>query len=88
MALRKSLSITKPTMRGELSYENAYWKVSTVSGDKETLMATVVVLTNDKSELLDERAYWFTPDLDGPNFIKQAYEHLKTLPELENAEDV
>ena len=88
MALRKNLTITKENMSGVLSYGDAYWKVSTVSGDKETLMVSVVVLTSSKSELLDERAYWFTPDLDGPNFIKQAYEHLKTLPEFADAADV
>jgi hypothetical protein len=29
----------------------------------------------------------FFPSLEGNNFIAQAYEHLKTLPEFEGAED-
>jgi hypothetical protein len=31
--------------------------------------------------------YKFAPNLDGANFIKQAYEHLKTLPEFSGATD-
>ncbi len=31
--------------------------------------------------------HYFAPELDRENFIKQAYEHLKTLPEFEGAED-
>jgi hypothetical protein len=88
MALRKPLTITKENMSGVLSYNDAYWKVSTVSGDKETQMASVTVWTGDITDILDEKAYWFTPDMDGPNFIKQAYEHLKSLPEFSDAEDL
>jgi hypothetical protein len=31
--------------------------------------------------------YSFAPDLNGKNFIAQAYEHLKTLPEFAGATD-
>jgi hypothetical protein len=34
-----------------------------------------------------QKQFVFAPNLDGPNFIKQAYEHLKTLPEFDGAVD-
>ena len=36
---------------------------------------------------LAERSYSFSANLDGPNFIKQAYLYLKTLPEFSDATD-
>jgi len=37
--------------------------------------------------IVKDTVFQFTPDMDGPNFIKQAYLHLKTLPEFADAED-
>ena len=43
---------------------------------------------NDKDgELVDTRSMSFVPVLDGDNFIRQAYFHLKTLPEFAGATD-
>jgi hypothetical protein len=63
-----------------------YIKVDTINSNKEKGTA-VVSFTNDKIEFT--RSYFFAVSVvDGaPNFIKQAYEHLKTLPEFANAED-
>ena len=65
---------------------NAYIKVRNVSGDKDNLNANVV-FTNDKIEF--DKNYSFSASVadNAPNFIKQAYEYLKTLPEFENSED-
>lgn len=63
---------------------NAYIKVEIVTASKESANVSVSFTDNDKSIL---KFYEFTPGLNGSNFIKQAYEHLKTLPEFKDAED-
>jgi hypothetical protein len=64
----------------------AYIKVENVSGDKNSIKATVS-FTDNAIEL--NKTYSFPASVDNaaPNFIKQAYEYLKTLPEFENSED-
>ena len=37
--------------------------------------------------LVEEQDYSFKPTLDGDNFIQQAYNHLKTLPEFAGSTD-
>jgi hypothetical protein len=49
---------------------------------KDITKAELIVSRDKKPE------YRFQPDLEsGDNYIKQAYEYLKTLPEFINAED-
>ena len=67
-----------------VNLHNAYIKVESVSGDKETVTATV---TTKIGEGVKTKFYHYKPNLDGSNFIKQAYEHLKTLPEFADAVD-
>jgi hypothetical protein len=64
----------------------AYIKVQNVSGNKNSLNATVI-FTDDTIQF--SKNYSFSASVaDGsPNFIKQAYEYLKTLSEFENSED-
>lgn len=63
---------------------NAYIKVECVTATKNDINA--VVSFNDGDRRYD-RVYTFNTVLDGDNFIKQAYEHLKTLPEFADATD-
>jgi len=64
----------------------AVCKVTSVTGGKDGLTINVFH-TGDVAKY--ERSYSFEPSVaDGsPNFIKQAYLHLKTLPEFAGAED-
>lgn len=94
MALQKTITISGQgsVFNGESSIPvgniskdiDAYIKVLTVSGSKEEL--NIAVLFSDHSVNFRQN-YNFTPDLDGHNFIKQAYLHLKTLPEFGGAID-
>ena len=94
MALRKKITVTGDTMIytpfgvvniGESSVTvNAYIKVKSVQGSKET--ATAAVEFSDGQTAL-QKQFVFAPNLDGPNFIKQAYEHIKTLSEFDGAVD-
>jgi len=70
----------------QVTFPSCYIKVLEVRGGKENMVA--VVQTQLKENLFLTDHYDFTPSLDGPNFIKQAYEHLKTLPEFAGATDV
>jgi hypothetical protein len=67
-----------------ININNAYVKVDSVSGSKDMITATVTTTAGDASKT---KFHHFKPDLDGPNFIKQAYEHLKTLPEFADSVD-
>jgi hypothetical protein len=44
-------------------------------------------MTEKEGELIERKVYEFTPNLEGANFIAQAYDHLKTLPEFSGAID-
>lgn len=72
----------------EVTLNNTYCKVSSVIADKETATAIVSFLSGQNGSTYKKKEYNFTPDLDGSNFIKQAYNHLKTLPEFSDATDV
>jgi hypothetical protein len=64
----------------------AYIKVQNIFGDKNNVNATVIFIDDN---IKFSKTYSFLASVaDGaPNFIKQAYEYLKTLPEFENSED-
>lgn len=72
---------TKPVV---VNLQNAYIKVDTVSGSKEQVTATV---STKIGELVKTKFYTFVPDMNGSNYIKQAYEYLKTLPEFQDVSD-
>lgn len=94
MALKQLLTVTGPaTVRngevtvsaGEQSVQiNAYIKVQSVQGSKDQVG---VVVSFSGNNAWFQRLYSFTPSLEGPNFIRQAYEHLKTLSEFAGATD-
>lgn len=95
MALRKTITISGegkiqtasgPISAGASSVNiDAYIKVVAVGGTKDE--ASAEVLLSDDAVRITEH-YVFPVDLEGPNFIKQAYEHLKTLDRFSGAEDV
>jgi hypothetical protein len=63
---------------------DAYIKVLEIDGTKHEMSAAVLIAAGEKQV---HKTYEFTPHMNGDNFIKQAYEHLKTLPEFFGAED-
>jgi hypothetical protein len=89
MALKKDFIKTEPQFNGELKLVDAYWRVERVSGTKKNAQATVSVsnVVGDNLIQVAVKEYSFTPSMNSKNFIAQAYEHLKTLPEFEGATD-
>ncbi len=71
-------------------YKNAYIKVCAVGGSKEMVDAVVHIYEarGDEKPLSIFR-YSFVPSTEehSCNFIRQAYEHLKRLPEYQDAKD-
>lgn len=67
---------------------NAYIKVEAVNASKDTASASVSISGSTGSKIV--KKYTFTPSVapGSENFIKQAYEHIKTLPEFAGAADV
>lgn len=63
---------------------SAYIKVEKVSGSKESA-SMLVSFTSDK--LSFNKSYEFVPEMNGDNFIKQGYLHLKKLPEFSGSVD-
>lgn len=98
MALRKFVNVTGAVMiqtsegllaTGEFGEfkKSIYCRVATLSGDKQQMTASVDMIDDQMGSVLDRKEYMFAPDMEGANFIAQAYEHLKTLPEFAEAED-
>jgi hypothetical protein len=89
MALSKSVKFTPIGLSQEIEITNSYHRVEVVSGSKDKITAIYSVRESANSpSALWEDSCEFIPVIDsGENFIKQAYEHLKTLPEFADAVD-
>lgn len=66
---------------------DCYCKVTQVTGNKMMVSASVDVMNSDETATYFSQTFAFAPNLDGGNFIKQTYEHLKTISEFANAQD-
>lgn len=87
MAIQKTMSFRNNF--GEMSvFENAYIRVEEVSGGKSNATAHIKVWREKDSGFIVNMHKDFVPSMDGDNFIKQAYEYLKTLPEFADATDI
>jgi hypothetical protein len=78
----QALGLPDKTM---VTVNDTYVKVENVQSDKLAARANVCFYKNEKS--FNAKTYEFYVNLDGSNFIKQAYEYLKTLPEFSGAVD-
>ena len=86
MALEKNYSF-KTKYGVDAIIDNCYIKVNSINTTKSFGTALVQFFPNDKSIVLEELPYQFAYDITGENPIKQAYLHLKTLPEFATATD-
>jgi hypothetical protein len=86
MALKKQTSI-EVRLVGQVQID-AYVQIAHVAGTKNEITANAVFRKdNADGEIFQAGAYTFKPNMNNGNFIKQAYEHLKTLPEFAGAAD-
>jgi hypothetical protein len=85
MALEKHAVIEKTGFEGKLIAKNAYWKIDKINGDKNSMSVEICATANGQQ--VERFVSVFNPSLDGKNFIAQAYDYLKTLPEFAGAID-
>lgn len=87
MALK--MNYNKEAFGQTITLNNAYIKITCLTGNKDNLSITATILTNDKNIVIDEFIYGFVPSVEdiSANFIKQSYEYLKTLDEYNDAVD-
>jgi hypothetical protein len=85
MALKKTYTLG---IHGQqIVVPDAYIKVATLTGSKDSIRAVVEVRVSKDGEFISKHDFVFTPNLDGSNFIAQAYEHATKQPQFEGAQD-
>ena len=85
MALSKKVTIN---VHGTaVDFPNAYCKITAITGNKEAVTATIGTLSKQDGELITSTSFQFAPALDEKNFIAQAYDAAKKLPDFESATD-
>ena len=86
MALTKNITL-KSNFGDEVVFNNTYIKIDTLNGNKDLLKIKVSGRKQQDGDVVFGKDYSFVPNLSGANFIRQGYEHLKTLPEFDGAVD-
>ena len=83
------MALTKDTKFKGITIPLAYIRVNNFSGSKSHIAFNVGFYgpANEQGEreMFDQQAHQCAYDLNGSNAVKQAYEHLKTLPEFSGA---
>ena len=78
------------SITNSIAYSNVYIWVTSVEGAKSLQVTVQIYSDSAKTSLLDRKSYNFIPDYtdSGKNYIKQAYEYLKTLTDYKDATNV
>lgn len=86
MALLKN--IEKTIYGRRIIIDSAYIVINQLDWNKACTKILVFIFdSKDKENIIETKNYDFSPALEGENFVKQAYEHLKTLDEFKDAQD-
>jgi hypothetical protein len=86
MALIKTLKI-KDNFDIEIDFQNAYIKIDKIIASKELLKIQVSTYRTKDGTRINSMAFDCGIDLNGKNFIAQAYDYIKTVPEFTDAID-
>lgn len=76
MALKKTISL-QDNFGDDKQFANAYIKVDSLDGNKNEMRAAVGVYREKEGKKISNQQVSFVPNLDGVNFIAQAYETMK-----------
>lgn len=89
-----ALIINSLELSNGLSANNVYVRIDTVNGSKEEITISLNYYVNKDSftqgkSPLKQYHHSFVPSVgeDSPNFIKQGYEYIKTIPEFAESVD-
>ena len=86
MAIQKNIKLTD-NFGIEVEIPNAYIKVESTNCSKQNSSYFVAIKKSNDGEVINKLMKDFNYDLSGENAIKQAYLHLKTLPEFADSVD-
>lgn len=86
MALQKNIKLTD-NLGIEVDIPNAYIKIESTNCSKQNSSYFVVIKKSNDGMIVNKLMNDFNYDLNGENAIKQAYLHLKLLPEFVDAAD-
>jgi hypothetical protein len=86
MALQKNIKL-KDNFEIEVEFNDAYIKVENVECTKSKIKYSIFIMKSKDGFLLSHKFDEIENNLEGFNPIKQAYLHLKTLPEFADAVD-
>lgn len=75
--------------------DNSYIRVAQIVGNKDLIKAVVEInepyvgddSTAKHGQVIEVQSYTFKPNLEGENFLTQAYAHLKSLNKFSGAVD-
>ncbi|WP_345880351.1 hypothetical protein [Shewanella algae] len=88
MALKMNFARNLPGFSQPLVVNDAYWRVIDVSGNKTELLVKMEVReSQDADTTIGLFPFSFEPSNEGGNYIMQAYEHVKKLPQFAEAVD-
>jgi hypothetical protein len=84
MALKMNVSV--PVVTQSVVFHDAYCTACSISGSKDSMFVNVETRTGRGGEIISIRSYAFPYDLSvSDNAFRQAYTHLKTLPDFAGA---
>ena len=86
MALTKNI-VLKDNFDDDKQFANAYIKVDSLSGNKEEMRVMVGIYREKDKQKINNQQLVFVPNLNGVNFISQAYEAMKKDLRFESATD-
>lgn len=86
MALQKNIKLTD-NFGIEVEIPNAYIKIESTNCSKQNSSYFVAIKKSNDGMIVNKLMNEFSYDLNGENAIKQAYLHLKSLPEFVDATD-
>lgn len=87
MALKKSITALN-NFQEQQTFDNAYIKVHKISGGKEGMQVVALTYKSEGSDVVIKTTKFdFVPALNGVNFIAQAYDYMKEMPEFADAKD-
>jgi len=70
-----------------LTINDGYLRVTEVAGNKDRVAFSLSYQVAQGEDSIKTQSFDFAPDMSGGNFIEQAYQYLKTLPEFKSAQD-
>jgi hypothetical protein len=86
MALKKDI-ILLDNFGESISFKDAILRVVSISGNKTNIDFDLGICRSQDLLQIDCMKFSFVPVINGENFIAQAYEYLKSMPEFAGAKD-